>query len=387
MVIYILTRLFSLIFVGSTREILIIETKQWLEKNIKNIICNEIIKGDKYLTEDRVISTVTMQERNNEISYIDRNVEVVKQAIKSYEGKVLEEVTWLGKKENNKDKKILDTDVGMSKTEKILYGYEPKYKDVISNVKIIDKIKNTKNNSYMIQKIYMVDGSTSIDKNIFNVSKLLKINNKIKKDNSKPQILIYHTHASEGYIDSKKRESDTVVGVGEYLRELLEENYGYKVLHIKKKFDVVNNKWNRNAYDTALPYIKDVLKKNPTIEVVIDLHRDSGREKVVTKIDNITVAKLMYFNGVCRSNIGPRKEIPNKNLLYNLSFSMNMQTESMMMYPGLTKKIYLKGYRYNMHVAKKAMLVEVGNNKNTVLEAKNSMVPFSKILNKVLTTQ
>ena len=39
-----------------------------------------------------------------------------------------------------------------------------------------------------------------------------------------------------------------------------------------------------------------------------------------------------------------------------------------------------------MHVAKKTMLVEVGNNKNTVLEAKNSMIPFSKILNKVLTT-
>ena len=107
---------------------------------------------------------------------------------------------------------------------------------------------------------------------------------------------------------------------------------------------------------------------------------------MISKIDGIKVAKLMYFNGVCRSNVGPRKEIPNDNLKYNLAFSMDMQMESMMMYPGLTKKIYLKGYRYNMHVAKKTMLVEVGNNKNTVLEAKNSMIPFSKILNKVLTT-
>ena len=259
MIIYIFVKLFSLIFVGSTRQLLIIETKQWIGKTIKNVICNEIIKGDKYLTEDKVISTVSMQERNKEICDIDRNIGIVKKALVAYEGKIVEEVKSFSEKDKINIVDNLKKKENLKGVEKKLYAYEPKYKDVLSNVKVIDKIKNIKNNKYMMDNLYTVDGGTSIDKNLFNASKLLKINNSIKNDN-KIKILIYHTHATETYIDSKKRESDTVVGVGDYLKELLEKKYGYKVLHIKKKFDVVNNKWNRNAYDTALPYIKEVLR-------------------------------------------------------------------------------------------------------------------------------
>ena len=56
------------------------------------------------------------------------------------------------------------------------------------------------------------------------------------------------------------------------------------------------------------------------------------------------------------------------------------------MYPDFINKTYIKGYRYNMHLVEKYMLIEVGNNKNSVMEAKLAMVPFAKILNKVLTT-
>ena len=143
---------------------------------------------------------------------------------------------------------------------------------------------------------------------------------------------------------------------------------------------------NRNAYDTALPKIRKIINKNPSIEVVIDLHRDSGSNPVVCNMGGIKVAKVMWFNGICRSNVGPRREIPNKNLMYNLAFSLDMYMTSLETYKDFTKKIYLKGYRYNMHLAKKYMLVEVGNNKNTVEQAKNAMIPLAKILNKVLTT-
>ncbi|MBE5935085.1 MAG: stage II sporulation protein P [Lachnospiraceae bacterium] len=416
MIIYIFVKLFTLFFTGSTREIIIIETKQWIGKNIKNIVCNEILKSDRYLTEDKVISIATMQKRNNEESDIDKALTLVYNAVDKYDNLIVEEVRNFANasKDKNssnykkyshqrsdtssKDKanqyelnnKIFEENMRNIENKLMSYNPSKKQKDAITkenNNSIIKQLKGTNSTSYMVKNFYTVDGSTSIDKSIFKPNLLLGINNRLKsKTNNKPQILIYHTHGSEKYADSSNKRRDSVIGVGDYLTDLLERKYGYNVIHEDRKFDVVNNKWNRNAYDTALPEIKKILKKNPSIEVVIDLHRDSGSSKTVSNIDNIKVARLMFFNGVCRSNVGPRTEIPNNNLKYNLAFSLDMQMEAMKMFPGFTKKIYLKGYRYNMHLAKRYMLVEVGNNKNTVLEAKYAMIPFAKILNKVLTT-
>ena len=61
-----------------------------------------------------------------------------------------------------------------------------------------------------------------------------------------------------------------------------------------------------------------------------------------------------------------------------------MQLTAAEYYPGYTRKIYLKGYRFNMHYCPKTLLVEVGAQTNTVQEAKNAMVPLADILNKVL---
>ena len=56
----------------------------------------------------------------------------------------------------------------------------------------------------------------------------------------------------------------------------------------------------------------------------------------------------------------------------------------MSMYNNFTKKIYLKGYRYNQHLVPKCTLIEVGNNKNTVAEAKRAMLLYASILHAVL---
>ena len=61
-----------------------------------------------------------------------------------------------------------------------------------------------------------------------------------------------------------------------------------------------------------------------------------------------------------------------------------MQKAAYENYPGLTRKIYIKGYRYNMHMSSKSMLIEVGAQNNTVQEAKNAMEPLADLLNKVL---
>ena len=71
----------------------------------------------------------------------------------------------------------------------------------------------------------------------------------------RPQIVIYHSHSQETFADSREGErADSIVGVGDYLEELLTETHGYEVLHVTEKFDLINGELDRDgAYDVAIP--------------------------------------------------------------------------------------------------------------------------------------
>ena len=61
-----------------------------------------------------------------------------------------------------------------------------------------------------------------------------------------------------------------------------------------------------------------------------------------------------------------------------------MEVAAEKFYPGFTRRIYLKGYRYNMHLCPKSLLVEVGAQTNTLEEAMNAMEPLADIIDKVI---
>ena len=61
-----------------------------------------------------------------------------------------------------------------------------------------------------------------------------------------------------------------------------------------------------------------------------------------------------------------------------------MKCTAMEYYDGFTKPIYLKGYRYNLHLEPRSLLIELGNENNTVEEAKNAVAPLADVLDKVL---
>lgn len=238
---------------------------------------------------------------------------------------------------------------------------------------------------YLISNFYIVDGSTVATQEIFDVDKLLNMDMSIDKTSEGPQILIYHTHATEAYIDSKPGvEADTVVGAGSYLTKLL-ESYGYVVYHDTTAYDrKPNGEGNRNyAYSTARPSIEKILEENPTIEVVIDLHRDSGPKRVTT-INGKDTAKVMLFNGLSRNKSGPIQGLENPNLQSNLAFSLQTALVGRKLYSGFVHRNYLKNYRYNMHLSERAMLIELGTANNTVMEAYNAMEPLANILHQVL---
>ncbi len=237
----------------------------------------------------------------------------------------------------------------------------------------------------LIRQFYTIDPNTSAGSDKLNVDKLLKADMTIPKGSPGPQILIYHTHSQEAFSDSVAGdESTTIMGVGDRLTEILTLDYGYEVLHHRGQYDV---KSRDNAYANALPEIEQLLEDNPTIQVVIDLHRDEMPEgtRLAMDLDGRPTARFMFFNGMSRTRkTGNIAYLYNENLDSNLAFSFQMQLKAMEYYPGLTRRIYLKGYRYNMHLCPKYLLIELGAQNNTVEEAMNACDPLAHILDMVL---
>ncbi len=242
------------------------------------------------------------------------------------------------------------------------------------------------NMTQLIKDFYIIDSSTSADAELLDIDKLTSLDCTLDKNEAGPHILIYHSHSQEGFADSVPGDvNTTIVGAGAKLAEHLEA-YGYKVLHHTGVYDKPSRD---NAYSNALPGIEKVLADNPTIQVVIDLHRDAVAEgtKLVKEIDGKNYARFMFFNGICRSTKGPITYLNNPYLQENMSFSFQAQVAAESYFPGITRKIYLKAWRYNMHFRPRNMLIELGAQTNTVEEIMNTTEILAFVIDKVLSGQ
>jgi len=249
---------------------------------------------------------------------------------------------------------------------------------------IINRVK-LQDFDYLRQTFYQIDNTTTIDAKTLNADKFLGKDMTLKQGIEGPQILIYHTHSQEAYADSTEGDPYTsVVALGDYLGRILSEEYGIEVLHHMGKYDVMDRD---SAYSTALPYLEAVLEEYPSIEVIIDLHRDGVPDTthLVTEVNGKPTAQIMFFNGLSKTTAqGNLEYLANPYIEENLAFSFQMQLAAAEYYPGFARRIYLKGYRYNMHLLPKSLLIEVGAQTNTYEEAKNAMEPLADILVKVL---
>lgn len=239
---------------------------------------------------------------------------------------------------------------------------------------------------YLISHFYTVDSSTSVSAKDLNAEKLLKKDMTIDKETKGPKILIYHTHSQEDFKDSQKGDTKTtIMGMGAYLSELLNDTYGVETMHHTGVYDLIDGKMDRSkAYQLAEEQVSKILKENPSIEIVIDLHRDGvGNDThLVTEIDGKPTAQIMFFNGMSRTKAnGDIAYLYNPYIQDNLAFSLQMQILATKLYPGFTRHIYLKSYRYNMHLKPKTLLIEAGAQTNTVEEMRNAMVVLARVLN------
>ena len=235
------------------------------------------------------------------------------------------------------------------------------------------------------EEFFAIDATTEIEDERINPQVLLEKDLSISEGNGGPQILIYHTHSQETFADSDPENADTsIVGAGEYLAGLLQDTYGYEVLHHTGEYDVETRDY---AYSNALPNIEAVLAEYPSIEVVIDLHRDAVAEdtKLVSQQNGKTAAQVMFFNGLSHTKKqGDIEYLENPYIDDNLAFAFQMQVLCNEYYPGLTRRIYLKGYRYNMHLCSKSLLIELGAQTNTCDEAKNTLDIVAHVLDMCL---
>ncbi|WP_124065980.1 stage II sporulation protein P [Clostridium sp. E02] len=249
------------------------------------------------------------------------------------------------------------------------------------------RIEQLADYDYMIKHFYSIHTSTTVGRDLMNADKFLSEDFTLKGGNEKPQILIYHTHSQEEFSDFGPANKDaTVVGIGSHLTELLQAK-GYHVIHDTSVYDLKNGKLDRNkAYTYALEGVTRNLQENPSIEVVLDIHRDGVSEKLhmVNKINGKMTAPIMFFNGVSQTPEGPIEYLPNPYKEKNLAFSFQMQLDCAAYFPGLTRKIYIKGLRYNQHLRPRSTLIEVGAQTNTYEEALNAMEPLSEVLDMVL---
>lgn len=253
----------------------------------------------------------------------------------------------------------------------------------------INKLKDL---DFLKQNFYIVDKKTAMTKDYFDVEKFMSADLKIDTSSNEPKVLIFHTHSKEMFKDSNPNNlNEGIVGAGNKLAETLENKYNIKTIHHVKSYDVVDGKTQiLGAYERMEPDIRKILKDNPSIEVVIDLHRDGVADNVhlVKNINGKPTAQFMFFNGICRLNSnGKLQEISNLKNPYidtNLALSFNMQLNANSLYPGITRKVYLNAYRYSLHMMPKSMLVELGAQTNTKEEAFNAAEILADVIASVI---
>ena len=240
--------------------------------------------------------------------------------------------------------------------------------------------------NYLVNEYFTVDGGTVADADLLDAASFLSEDLSIVKNPAVPQILIYHTHSQEEFADSVEGDAGTtIVGMGDVLADALEAK-GYQVIHDTGVYDLVDGVLDRSAaYDYARTAVEELLAQYPTIQVVIDLHRDGVEgQKFVTEIDGKPCSKVMFFNGISRNQQGEISYLPNPYIKQNLAFSFQMEFAARQQYPGFTRNIYLKAERFNLHLRPRSVLIEAGTQLNTVEEERNAMEILANLLDEVL---
>jgi len=250
-------------------------------------------------------------------------------------------------------------------------------------------IQRLKSFDYLTHNIFLADRYTTLFPSDIDVPAFLQADLRLNMDVPGPQVLIFHTHSLEMFVDSNPLDlMDGVVGVGRALAEILTNVYGIETMHYTGQFDVLDGRpQRRGSYERMEPVILQLLADNPSIQMVIDLHRDGVRQGAgpfVTYVNGQRTARIMFFNGLSRQNrngqITDVPWLPNPYQRENLNLSFQLQLAANELFPGFARRAYLREFRYSLHMMPMSMFVEVGNQYNTLQDAMLAMGPLAEII-------
>lgn len=249
-------------------------------------------------------------------------------------------------------------------------------KNDIEDGKIEERKYAAINTSTLIGNI-AVRNNTDTQKNI-NLLKYYEADPEITiTDKTQPSVLIFHTHTTEcyelldrgwyaqDYITRSNSSDRNMVRVGMEIKEQLEKA-GYSVIHDTEIHDTRYT----GAYAHSRKSVEKYLEEYPSIQVVLDIHRDaieqSGgvRIKPTAKILGKKAAQLMIISG-CEE--GKVTDFPDWEK--NLIFALRLQSICEEKFPGLMRPLYFCQRKYNMDLSPNNLLVEVGSCANTLEEA------------------
>ena len=190
-------------------------------------------------------------------------------------------------------------------------------------------------------------------------------------------VLIVHTHTTESYTPSQNYSytpSDTdrtldknfnMVRVGNEIENVLSQS-GIKVYHDTtiNDYPSYNGSYNKSAVTIA-----NYIKNDPSIQIVLDVHRDAiegengEKVKYTSNIDGMDAASVMLVVGSSLSGL------THENWSTNMNFAATLQQYTQTLFSGLCRPINFRSQRFNQQLAPGAIIVEVGTNGNTLDEA------------------
>lgn len=258
-------------------------------------------------------------------------------------------------------------------------------------VKLIEKytklFANDKKDGPISSVTYKKSGVTHIFGNVkvknntdtkpLDIEKTLSYPLELSIDKSKPAVLIFHSHTSEGYemierdwyaCDYTARSNDeniNIVRVGTEIASRLEA-LGYKVIHDKTIHDYNYS----DSYPSSRKTVEKHLEENPQIQIVLDIHRDAITQNDGTKIKPVNTinskkaAQIMIITG---AEEGKVTDFPDWE--YNLRFALQLQKKCETMFSGLMRPVLFSERKYNMDMTRFSLLIEMGSEANTLEEA------------------
>ena len=185
-----------------------------------------------------------------------------------------------------------------------------------------------------------------------------------------PTVLIVHTHTTESYTKAGEDYAETalwrtldegynMLSIGEQVAEILAQ-YGITAIQDREIHDYPSY---NGSYVHARESITKYLEQYPSIQLVLDLHRDaagdgSGQLRTLAQVDGESSAQLMIVLGT-----------NHEQYEQNLSVALKLHTQLQYQSPGLMRPLQLRASRFNQDLCPGGLLIEVGAAGNTHAEA------------------